>query len=335
MTLSYSTNSIRTKFGDLSLESAQERLSPKEKSLLTKSLAQEDRGGMSISPQQHAKQTSILEGDAKLTDDHPEPELLATSVGKDIDGRLIPSSSTISLLSLNANGNLSSAATQYSGFPHFIDRKNSHGSGLVLRNSLTHLSHQRLHPYHKLTSLTSQNQEMACAHTQSIPLIRNAGSMLLTPDSPNLDPVSLGGSPSRFWLASQTPPKSLSGSYNKRSCTLQLSQLHSNPASTVPGTSSSGATSINTSRPPLRAFRGDDSPTLNPVQTPLEDLPMTPLYLNSEADLYFVYSNSGHGRDQLIKRDLFQYDEEESEEDAVNEGCEEVLQYNEQEEPQG
>ena len=30
--------------------------------------------------------------------DHPEPELLATSVGKEVDGRLIPSSSTISLL---------------------------------------------------------------------------------------------------------------------------------------------------------------------------------------------------------------------------------------------
>ena len=33
--------------------------------------------------------------------EHPEPQLLASSVGKDLDGKLIPSSSTISLLSLN------------------------------------------------------------------------------------------------------------------------------------------------------------------------------------------------------------------------------------------
>ena len=38
--------------------------------------------------------------------DHPEPELLATSVGKEVDGRLIPSSSTISLLSLNQSPSL-------------------------------------------------------------------------------------------------------------------------------------------------------------------------------------------------------------------------------------
>lgn len=36
---------------------------------------------------------------------------------------------------------------------------------------------------------------------------------------------------------------------------------------------------------------GDSSPVLNPVQTPLEDLPMTPLYLNSE-ESYFVLTNN-------------------------------------------
>lgn len=40
---------------------------------------------------------------------------------------------------------------------------------------------------------------------------------------------------------------------------------------------------------------GGEEPVLNPVQTPLEDLPMTPLYLNSE-DNYFVLTNgSGQG----------------------------------------
>lgn len=33
--------------------------------------------------------------------------------------------------------------------------------------------------------------------------------------------------------------------------------------------------------------RGSDSPTLNPVQTPGEEQPMTPLYLNNELHNYF------------------------------------------------
>ncbi|KAF3993105.1 hypothetical protein FT663_00929 [Candidozyma haemuli var. vulneris] len=308
MTSSYSANSIRNQLGDLSLDSPpEERLSPEHKSLLSKSLAQDERGGSTARVTSPPQGVQLDVQDTGLTDEHPEPELLATSVGKDIDGRLIPSSSTISLLSLNTNGNFGSAATQYSGFPHILDRKNSH-SGLGSRNSLTRLNHQRLQPYHKLAS----TQESSSPATQSIPMVRNAGAMLSAPDSPNLDPTSLGGSPSRFWLGSQTPPKSLSGSYNKRSCTLQLTQLHNtqqlhNTSGSIrPGTSTgSGHTA--------RAFRGDDSPILNPVQTPLEDMPMTPLYLNSEADSYFVYTKGGNHSNQ--KRELFQYDEEESEEE--------------------
>ncbi|KAL6453116.1 hypothetical protein SBY92_000464 [Candida maltosa Xu316] len=152
-----------------------------------------------------------------MMDDHPEPELLASSVGKEFDGRIIPSSSTISLLSLNQQE---------------ISRKNSMASYSNL---------QRLQPYQKLTSPPppqQQQQQHDYIHSNGIPI------QSLPPDSPNLDPVSLNGSPSRFWLSSQTPP----------------------------------ASGVST------------SPVLNPVQTPIEEPPMTPLFLNSRTD-YFTRVN--------------------------------------------
>lgn len=44
---------------------------------------------------------------------------------------------------------------------------------------------------------------------------------------------------------------------------------------------------------------GGESPVLNPVQTPLEDFPMTPLYLNGGGDNYFVLTNGLNVRDYL------------------------------------
>lgn len=243
-----------TKLGELLLET--DDRSREHGSVFSRSVAQKAQDDRGIPVQTRAGH----EGQA-LTDEHPEPELLATSVGKGIDGKLIPSSLTISLLSLNANS-LSSIGQ----LPQLVDRRNSHGP--PLRTSLTHLHHQRLHPYHKLT-LAGQEP------TPSIHMVRSSG-MISAPDLPNLDPTSLGTLPSRFWLGSQTPPKLLSGSY-KRS-------LH-------------GHNGHNT----RRINRGDELPTLPPVQTPMEDLPMTPLHLSLEVDSYFVYGQ---------KREVFQYDED-------------------------
>lgn len=352
-------------------------------SLLSSSLAGERRS--TISPLTSLNQTSsnphIKAQNAFFTidetmdkkyipNDHPEPELLASSVGKDLDGRLIPSSSTISLLSLNHNNNKNnnnnnnnsndnysnnnsnnylttspnpnSNLNQYniqSYLPSprsniqlnqpqpqsqtqpqnqintsFIDRKNSYHN-ITSRNSITHLNHIRLQPYQKFTSPSptlpqaQQQQDYVTFHTnsnatsQSIPIDNKNGTSLMVPDSPCLDPTSLGGSPSRFWLSSQTPPRSLANSFNRNSRT-QLYQMQNqyqlqqqqqqqqqaqqqqqqqyfhqsfNNQSNVP-VSTVKAININIAN---NGHAGDHSPILNPVQTPSEDPPMTPLYLDS------------------------------------------------------
>lgn len=214
-----------------------------QKSLLSSSLANERNFPNRMayfSLDETIDPPSYIDIPGSYTDDHPEPQLLATSVGKDMDGRIIPSSSTISLLSLShldeprlkitPSKSFNTASRQYP--PAYLDRKNSYtnihpgpSNAYVLpsKNSMTHLSQQRLQNYHRLTSpppgtVTSPTNPMSPAHldsfystTLSIP-IQNA---VIVPDSPNLDPTSLGGSPSRFWLTSQTPPRSLANSYNR------------------------------------------------------------------------------------------------------------------------
>lgn len=165
--------------------------------------------------------------------DHPEPQLLATSVGKDSDGQIIPSTSTISLLSLNQDIPLN-------------NRKNSH-------TTINHyMNQQRMQHYHKLTSPEAIN----------------------IPDSPNLDPVSLHGSPSRFWLTNQTPPRSLSNSLSRT----QLNQLFS-----------------------LGMIKRVGSPNLVPVQA--QDPPMTPLYLN-ESEGYFSYTKIDENEASEVETDI-------------------------------
>lgn len=325
---SYSTTNIRSRLGDLSIDSNdhEPRSSPSShstKSLLSKSLASEKVASNASRNDSFSDQMFLLSPTLSIHD-HPEPEILATSVGKDSDGRLIPSSSAISLLSLNNNHHQHnstashppatnnpeshphphpqssntissthshmtlSSQQQHHYHPGMAERKNSIHN-LRSRNSLTHLSHQRLQPYHKLQSpIAPYNSEFATiAAPQSIPLARNQSFLQNAPDSPNLIPTSIGGSPSRFWLTSQTPPKSLAGSYKSRQ---QLFPL-------TPHSQNHGNHDGQNSTRFIPLAKGAQSPILNPVQTPLEDLPMTPLYLNSEADSYFVYkkpNNQGY-----------------------------------------
>ncbi|KAK6205645.1 uncharacterized protein RJT21DRAFT_124768 [Scheffersomyces amazonensis] len=280
------------------------------------------------------------------TDEHPEPELLATSVGKEVDGRLIPSSSTISLLSLNYNHEpqlqplsqvqpqpqsqsqaqpqKSPRVLQTSTFQQpqpTIDRKNSF-TNIISRGSITHLNQQRLQPYQRLTSpppgSTTSNYYpeyfLSNSTAQSIPIKPSvqhiSGPEGTVPDSPYLDPTSVSGSPSRFWLSSQTPPRSLSNAHRSTSRTQLFNQYqyqhqhqhqhqHHQHPSYIPITSvnnyvtTSASTTGATSASIPISTNGSDSPTLDPVQTPLEDPPMTPLYLSKNvspklsSDSYF------------------------------------------------
>lgn len=274
------------------------------------------------------------------TDEHPEPELLASSVGKEIGGRLVPSSSTISLLSLNDHQDMDTAfstvKTSYQmtspkfnqfpsentplphaqhGFvqhtqpqlgmiPPFMDRKNSFSNMMLMMSSRNSITHQRLQPYQKFTSPPPTNSapvsppmiQLEYYHSLTIPISINK---LVVPDSPNLDPTSLGGSPSKFWLSSQTPPRSVAGSLSRNS-RLYFQQQHQpqqqpqqlqypdvqHSVRPMHISLADNYTLTNSVSP----RRGMDSPTLEPVQTPSEDLPMTPLYLGTQrlgTDSYF------------------------------------------------
>lgn len=305
MALRYSTNNIHAKLDDLSLDSLPEppveQRSPKQeafttKSLLSKSLAGEKlRPGMAPPPQ-------VFMALDDLTDEHPEPELLATSVGKDLDGRLIPSSSTISLLSLSNNAVPAHQDVYVGKQPAVPERVNSY-TNIRSRNSLTHFTQQRLQPYQKLTSPTMPTGEFSITSPQSIPFSRTHSHSQIAPDSPNLDPTSLGGSPSRFWLSSQTPPRSLSNSFKARG-QFQLTPLAetADPAGELQHSSAGSKNSVSQAINIRQS--GNDSPVLNPVQTPLEDLPMTPLYLNSESDHYFVLTNHTQARHHHFSSDI-------------------------------
>ncbi|CAN3376300.1 hypothetical protein DIRU0_E26610 [Diutina rugosa] len=178
----------------------------------------------------------------KSPDDHPEPEFRPQSCGKDAAGRLIPSTSSISLLNLN-NDIPRSPSMMMS--PQPSDRK----------NSFAH--HQRLHHYRSVYS----------------PPNDQPSSPVAVPDSPSLDPTSLGGSPpSRLWLSSSAAPATAAGEAPSPS-----------PAS-VPGFHQVRQTVyIRTTPKPAM------SPVLFPVQTPLEEPPITPLTLTHSGPTWTSY----------------------------------------------
>jgi hypothetical protein len=163
--------------------------------------------------------------------EQPEPQILATSAGNDSNGTLITSTSNISLLSLNHEFPVLMNSPKIIPNTSFIlDRKNSHAS------------QQRIQHYQKFAP---SNVEFSASVPINVP-----------PDSPNLVPTSVGGSPSRFWLSNQTPPRSIND------VTKVIPSLFTGPKSKRVG-----------------------SPILNPVQT--QDPPMTPLYLSEDNDSYF------------------------------------------------
>lgn len=356
---SYSTSNIHNKLGNLTIDSLPEQTEPVPQNqalpFSTKSLLSSSLKGEKFTIQPQIPKLHMDEITRNLTDEHPEPELLATSVGRDGDGRLIPSSSTISLLSLNNNSlNNNSVATNYLDLlpakpaayleflpskpvPPVMDRKNSYNN-IRSRNSLTHLTQQRLQPYQKLTSPSMPgNAEFASlASPQNIPGLRNQG--MIAPDSPNLDPTSIGGSPSRFWLSSQTPPRLLLNSLSKSRTHMYPHILHHVQLANVSAGSNHGNIPINPTSNSVSSSgslhsvskainikSGGDSPVLIPVQTPLEDFPMTPLFLNGTSDNYFVLTNGQDTREYSLARDYgnpeFDEIEENDREDEDGDDC--------------
>ncbi|CAI5758315.1 unnamed protein product [Candida verbasci] len=140
---------------------------PPRRSLLSEKLHEQQQKQQL--QQQYYNLNEIIPGD------HPEPELLASSVGKEINGRIIPSTSTISLLSLTPEANNKSPNLSSQPF-------------IIRKNSISHSNIQRLQPYYRLTS----------------PPPQSISQSNLEPESPNVDPTSLNNSPSRVWL-NQTP----------------------------------------------------------------------------------------------------------------------------------
>lgn len=346
-------------------------MSPQE-SLLTSSLANER---VSKSNGIQIRSLGIMPSDYStmmhddFVDDHPEPELLASSVGKEIGGRLIPSSSTISLLSLsdkqqmhgaqasmgqpNPNSGLGPNYTLTSptmasnvgaktptipiktGFvvvppqPQHFNITSGQGMPAPVNtynrtSSFSHLNQIRMYPYQQrmtspppaainspgvlaaptatgpVTSISNSNAtssmvlpntQLHDSHnvTQTQPIsIRSSYQQAVphlmayqqqmhgihapgkVPDSPNLNPTSLGASPSRFWLSSQTPPQSLTHPSSMMTMTQVHAQNLVQPIAIGSQTRYGGD-----------HLKPSGSPVLNPVQTPKEELPMTPLYLGN------------------------------------------------------
>lgn len=314
--MSLSPEGLDSQLGSLSLEHP---VPAPQLLLLSSSLAAERR---QLQPVAAVPQQAFFLIDESLqptyTDEHPEPELLASSVGKEIGGRMIPSSLTISLLSLGGTEPLpaaffpspKSAQSSYNYTsptqpPSGLDRKNSFNT-LARHPINNHVTQQRLLSYHKFTSppITSPADaptvsSLEHAAYQGIPI----KAPISVPDSPCLDPTLVGGLPLRFWLLSQTPPKLLATSLrNSRTQLYQMQHQQPHPQylqhpffqhqnqiqSASPGLApythyNAGNTYTPTAAVNIRRF---DSPALLPVQTPGEEAPMTPLYL-SQNDGYF------------------------------------------------
>ncbi|CAN6645164.1 hypothetical protein TRVA0_021S00232 [Trichomonascus vanleenenianus] len=130
------------------------------------------------------------------------------------------------------------------GFHFARSPPNSSYFNLATTTDRTSSHHQRYNHYRRRNSASSPKNISISLSPQD------------PPDSPELEPVSLGSSPTGLNL-SMSPPASTSES--KNTLTLNLSPVNSMPSVTT----------------------GCTSPLLEPVATPSEDPPMTPMVLDS------------------------------------------------------
>lgn len=194
-----------------------------------------------------------------LTDDHPEPTLEPMSDHKEFAGHMIPSTSNISLLLLNHQTD--EKLTKLQQMP-------SMSMGVLLGThapwtSMVSLGSRMGHP---TTSLLHRDGSMLENESPFVPM---RSSQLSPPSSPSLDATLVAGSPLRLWLLSHAPPI-------RTNPIRRLLNLSQRPQLAL---SLSAVSVLTLSR------RGMPSPTLDPVQTPLEELPMTPLNLSSSPSI--------------------------------------------------
>lgn len=191
-------------------------------------------------------------------DDHPEPELVALSY-KDSDGHLIPLTLLILLLLLNDLGpqiRILLPQQLPRDFKEPKDRKNSFAS------------QQRINHY-RILNLPPFLAAMLPLDHVVLPV--------LAPDLPTLDPTSIGGLPLRLLL------------------TLTISESLLNamglPPPLLPHVDAVvGFMPSLSMTPAKKKFMRSNAkillPVLHPVQTPVEEPPMTPLYLLSRSSYF-------------------------------------------------
>lgn len=194
-----------------------------------------------------------------LTDEHPEPILEPVSDHKEFTGHMIPSTSNISLLLLNhqADEKLSKLQQMPSMSMTVLLGTHAPWTSMVSLGSRTG---------HAASTLLHREGSMLENDSPAFPM---RSSQLSPPSSPYLDATLVAGSPLRLWLLSHAPPI-------RANPIRRLLNLSQRPQLAL---SLSAVSVLTLSR------RGMPSPTLDPVQTPIEEPPMTPLNLSSSPSI--------------------------------------------------
>ena len=282
-----------------------------KKSLLSSSLAKNESGASAsetnVTNIQNGRRQGIFNfGDnasvdkETVLDDHPEPCLRASSVTNDINGNMVPSLSNISLLSLNNYNSVSSEreVPRTSTSPGINNATLINVTPKVKKpTSLDYINQQRFPVQSRHPPAHQQSGQDLFSYTATPPSIPiNKKAPIRTPDSPPLKPTSIGESPSGFCLSSQTPPRSLSGSYKNylagRKQTSQLLKVFNMSPLLQQNQFISRENQCGNKNSLSQVWvDGSRSPCLLPVLTPYEDIPMTPLYLNQSDVGYFENIN--------------------------------------------
>lgn len=191
------------------------------------------------------------------------PNLLATSIDAS-SGRLLPSLSTISLLSLNRD-NLDLMTSPNELKRKSMSRQTSFSS--TARTAPFQIHQQRHQQYYNNSSYAQSRRTSQQFPQQPIPINNHNG---MTPDTPTFGPTSLANSPSGFFLSQQQLPNSLQ---QQRHAFPNMPRHNSNT-----GVQQLQQQSQQQPSQPAPLVTGNMSPFLTPI--PGEQVPMTPLTLS-------------------------------------------------------
>lgn len=270
------------------------------------------------------------------------PELLATSVGKDSDGVLIPSSSSISLLSLNSSTNKSSFS------PHGISEQWRNNLQRSMKNqhrypigtSSSYLSGIPTQPTNMGAPATLGTRRSSFAkspvgipmrkinsNTHSIQIKVGNGRQVrqkhMEPDSPSLGPVSASGSPSCFFLTDNSPPSSLQS--NHSGINLYMGQFTNGQRLSRQGTRHGEQVygRVPSKRPISRTDSisssiGGKSPDFLPVSSTIPS--MTPLNLSFPGSIHIRSGSISPQKSEEPQHDDIDEDEPDENEDDEDDG---------------